>query len=699
MAFSCSTIPTLSNIQNCLQITPCKWDFYGLKLNLYHMTQQVFSLPKFHFGIPHRWLLSVQMVEESKKEPSQERQGILNHSLRRVASWISKKDDFQQRLLEQGLSFTQGYRKSNSHEFLVDKDKVPNPMATPPFPSVGDGLVGFGCLVFLAVAVVGWWRKLQSGSKASGTSQANPQASEELQSAQAAMAAPVALSLLLQRDLKKKESAEWLNMVLGKIWNLYRRTLEGWLVELLQPLIDEIPEKPPLVQRVKITQFFLGDDPVTVRSIERRTSRRANDLQYHVGLRYSGNSRIAVSVALKLGFLPLTIPFGIRGLDLDGEMWVKLRLIPTEPWVGTATWAFISLPKVTLAVAPFGILNLMAVPVLNIFLTKLLTRDLPLLFVRPNKSVVNFLQGKAVGPLSKDFKDAIVLNGFAGELSVTLIEAQDLAYFPLGKTDPYVVLLLGEQVIRSKKNSRTSILGPPGAPVWNQDLKLLVVDPKVQRLKLRVRDTIGFTTITVGSIEVPLDDLQDTVPVDKVLSLQSGLVPFPKRFSGKLLLRLTYKAYVEDEEEIGVGDSPVTNKLWDEIGNFISSEMREREPSSMEQSPRVKTISVDAESSDKGFRLTNPLITQTLSGSNGNGRVNSEKENLSDPTVKGPTLVENPALQEQQKKEASSRLLIQSVAKSDGYSYAGSTIMWLAVVAGLSLVVALDLNVANLFNP
>lgn len=162
-----------------------------------------------------------------------------------------------------------------------------------------------------------------------------------------------------------------------------------------------------------------------------------------------------------------------------------------------------------------------------------------------------------------------------------------------------------------------------------------------------------------------MDDLQDTVPVDKVLSLQGGLVPFPKRFSGKLLLRLTYKAYVEDEEEIGVGDRPVTNKLWDEIGNFISSEMREREPSSMEQSPRVKTISVDAESSDKGFRLTNPLITQTLSGSNGNGRVNSEKENLSDPTVKGPTLVENPALQEQQKKEASSRLLIQSVAKSE----------------------------------
>ncbi len=81
--------------------------------------------------------------------------------------------------------------------------------------------------------------------------------------------------------------------------------------------------------------------------------------RYHIGLRYSGNSRIVLSVTLKVGFLPITVPFGIRGLDLDGEMWVKLRLIPTEPWVGTATWAFVSLPKITLALAPFRIFNLM----------------------------------------------------------------------------------------------------------------------------------------------------------------------------------------------------------------------------------------------------------------------------------------------------------------------------------------------------
>lgn len=40
--------------------------------------------------------------------------------------------------------------------------------------------------------------------------------------------------------------------------------------------------------------------------------------------------------------------------------------------------------------------------------------------------------------------------------------------FLSGKTDPYVVLSLGDQIIRSKKNSQTTVIGPPGEPIWNQ---------------------------------------------------------------------------------------------------------------------------------------------------------------------------------------------------------------------------------------
>lgn len=43
-----------------------------------------------------------------------------------------------------------------------------------------------------------------------------------------------------------------------------------------------------------------------------------------------------------------------------------------------------------------------------------------------------------------------------------------------GKTDPFVILRLGDQVIRSKKNSQTTVIGPPGEPIWNQ-VRFLII--------------------------------------------------------------------------------------------------------------------------------------------------------------------------------------------------------------------------------
>jgi hypothetical protein len=46
-----------------------------------------------------------------------------------------------------------------------------------------------------------------------------------------------------------------------------------------------------------------------------------------------------------------------------------------------------------------------------------------------------------------------------------------------------------------------------------------------------------------------LGSLQDTVPTDRIVVLQGGWGFLRKGSSGEILLRLTYKAYVEDEED------------------------------------------------------------------------------------------------------------------------------------------------------
>lgn len=69
------------------------------------------------------------------------------------------------------------------------------------------------------------------------------------------------------------------------------------------------------------------------------------------------------------------------------------------------------------------------------FLKKLLTEDLPRLFVRPKKIVLDFQKGKAVGPEGNDVKSGEQEGNrdFVGELSVTLVDARKLSYVLYGK--------------------------------------------------------------------------------------------------------------------------------------------------------------------------------------------------------------------------------------------------------------------------
>lgn len=64
-------------------------------------------------------------------------------------------------------------------------------------------------------------------------------------------------------------------------------------------------------------------------------------------------------LSLKFGIIPIVVPVVVRDFDIDGELWVKLRLIPTEPWVGAVSWAFVSLPKIKFELSPFRLFNLM----------------------------------------------------------------------------------------------------------------------------------------------------------------------------------------------------------------------------------------------------------------------------------------------------------------------------------------------------
>ncbi|KAJ0573300.1 putative C2 domain, synaptotagmin-like mitochondrial-lipid-binding domain, C2 domain superfamily [Helianthus annuus] len=486
---------------------------------------------------------------------------------------------------------------------------------------------------------------------------------------------PTSFSLFLEKDLQRKESVEWVNMVLGKLWKVYRGGLENWVIRSLQPVIDNL-QKPDYVERVEIKQFSLGNEPLSVRNVERRTSRRVNDLQYQIGLRYTGGARMLLMLSLKFGIIPVKVPVGIRDFDIDGELWVKLRLIPTEPWVGAVSWAFVSLPKIKFELSPFRLFNLM-----GMFLTKLLTEDLPRLFVRPKKIVLDFQKGKTVGPVINDFKTGEMQEGnkdFVGELSVTLVDARKLSYAFFGKTDPYVILRLGDQVIRSKKNSQTTVIGPPGEPIWNQDFYMLVTNPRKQKLSIQVKDNLGFADTTVGTGEVDLGSLKDTVPTDKIVALRGGWGLFRKGYAGEILLRLTYKAYVEDEEDERTEAVTTDNDLSDDE---LSDDL---EQAAATYGQRVNDFSSGANKEAFMDVLAALLVSEEFQGI-----VASETSN-----AKYPTDVKNSESTE------TSRDVVSAPDNSNSVnSSRGQVLFWLVVITTISILITFDVGGSSIFNP
>ncbi|KAL1807519.1 hypothetical protein ACET3Z_024509 [Daucus carota] len=87
---------------------------------------------------------------------------------------------------------------------------------------------------------------------------------------------PTSFSSFLENDLQRKESVEWVNMVLEKLRKL-----------------------------------SLGDEPILVRNVERKTSRRLNDLQYQIGILYTGGAHMLLMLSLKFGIVPIVLPVGI----------------------------------------------------------------------------------------------------------------------------------------------------------------------------------------------------------------------------------------------------------------------------------------------------------------------------------------------------------------------------------------------------
>lgn len=384
-----------------------------------------------------------------------------------------------------------------------------------------------------------------------------------------------------------EETVEWVNMCWRKAWRVYQRGLERWLADLLQPLFDQLMQDsnvPRFVQRLRIAEFTLDHEAPYFSNMRRRNSRKDSDLTGVVDVRYTGGVRMLLLIECGTGRWRIKVPVMVSELDLECSLWVKIRLAPMCPYIGTISLAFVGPPSIRVQLSPYNKLRLMKIPILQPFLSKLLTVNLPALMVLPKRLEINIppavtavaeaavgrdavMRAVASAVLQADALEHALISAlplgpqsaaggislpdlFQGELEVVLKEARNLPVwgFPW-QSNPYCRVLVGSQAVRSRRDSETSQPSSHRAPVWNQEFQFLVEDPSVQAIEIVVRDSPITGRTDVGRAKFMLSQLSRDSTVDVWLPVESSMPG--ERTQGAVHLSLTYRPFQDDEADSG----------------------------------------------------------------------------------------------------------------------------------------------------
>lgn len=318
--------------------------------------------------------------------------------------------------------------------------------------------------------------------------------------------------------------------------------------------------------------------------MRRRNSRKDSDLTGVVDVRYTGGARMLLLIECGTGRWRIKVPVMVSDLDLECSLWVKIRLAPMCPYIGTISLAFVGPPSIRVQLSPYNRVRLMRIPILQPFLSKLLTVNLPALMVLPKRLEINIppavtavaeaavgrdavMRAVASAVLQADALEHALISAlplgpqsaaggislpdlFQGELEVVLKEARNLPVwgFPW-QSNPYCRLLLGSQAVRSRRDSETSQPSGHRAPVWNQEFQFLVEDPTVQAIEIVVRDSPITGRTDVGRAKFMLSQLSRDSTVDVWLPVESSMPG--ERTQGAVHLSLTYRPFQDDEADSG----------------------------------------------------------------------------------------------------------------------------------------------------
>ncbi|XP_065795706.1 extended synaptotagmin-2 isoform X2 [Muntiacus reevesi] len=323
------------------------------------------------------------------------------------------------------------------------------------------------------------------------------------------------------------ERAEWLNKTVKHMWPFICQFIEKLFRETIEPAVRGAHTH---LSTFSFTRVDMGQQPLRINGVKVYTE-NVDKRQIILDLQISFVGNCEIDLEIKRYFCRA----GVQSIQIHGTMRVILEpLIGDMPLVGALSIFFLRKPL--LEINWTGLTNLLDIPGLNGLSDTIILDIISNYLVLPNRITVPLVSEVQIAQLRFPVPK--------GVLRIHFIEAQDLqgkdTYLKglvKGKSDPYGVIRVGNQIFQSK------VIKENLSPKWNEVYEALVYEHPGQELEIELFDEDPDKDDFLGSLMIDLIEVEKERLLDEWFTLDE--VP-----RGKLHLKLEWLTLMPDASNL-----------------------------------------------------------------------------------------------------------------------------------------------------
>ncbi|TSM60566.1 Extended synaptotagmin-3 [Bagarius yarrelli] len=301
------------------------------------------------------------------------------------------------------------------------------------------------------------------------------------------------------------EKASWINKILHQAWPFFGVYMDKLLKESIQP---SVRQSSPHLKTFTFTKVHFGQRAPTITGVQvytQEVDKREVILDFNIA--YTGDIDIDADIKPR-------ISAGVKELQLQGMLRVILSpLIGQSPLVGGVTMFFIRRPNMNLNWT--GMTNLLDSPALRQFSASAIMDIISSLMVLPNRLCFPLIDQVKVDEMRFPLPRGVV--------RVHVLEAQDLKAMDTammglvkGKSDPYVVLIVGNQRMKTKTQKETL------NPKWNEVYEFVIHEAPGQELEVELYDEDTDKDDFMGRFKLDFGTVKKAREIDKWFPLEEA---------------------------------------------------------------------------------------------------------------------------------------------------------------------------------